>query len=98
MVALTYVPHASSTVSELEVGEGLILYEESADLVHQLNPSAGLIWRLCDGTATVGQLASEIANEYGLDLEEVRAQVATLVGEFDALGLVNGRSSDPADE
>lgn len=92
---LSYVPHRVPTVSELEVGDGLILYVEDADLIHRLNASAELVWRLCDGEATVGQLSSEIADEYGLDLKEVRVQIASLVGELDALGLVSGQPIDP---
>lgn len=92
---LSYVPHRVPTVSELEVGDGLILYVEDADLIHRLNASAQLVWRLCDGEATVGQLSSEIADEYGLDLKEVRVQIASLVGELDALGLVSGQPIDP---
>lgn len=89
----SYVPHRVPAVSELEVGDGLILYVEEADLIHRLNASAALIWRLCDGEVTVGQLAAEIAEEYELEIDEVRRQVSSLIGELDALGLV---SHDPA--
>jgi hypothetical protein len=94
-VPLSYVPPRVPTVSELELGDGLILYVEEADLIHRLNASAGLVWRLCDGEATVGQLSSEIAEEYGLDVEEVQLQIAALVGELDALGLVSEEPVDP---
>ncbi|HEX6208408.1 MAG TPA: PqqD family protein [Actinomycetota bacterium] len=87
----SYVPHRVPTVSELEVGEGLILYVEEADLIHRLNASAALVWRLFDGVATAGQLSREIAEEYELDVDEVSIQIASLVGELDALGLVSGQ-------
>lgn len=97
-VPLSYAPNRLSTVSELEVGDGVILYVEEADLIHRLNPSAELVWRLCDGEATVGQLSTEIAQEYGLKVEEVRPQIAALIGELDALGLVSGEPVEPAGE
>lgn len=84
----TYRPQKRADVLELDMGDGLILYNHDGDLVHHLNPSAGLIWQLCDGDATVSQLGREIAEEYDLDVETVEAQVAAVVAEFDALGLV----------
>lgn len=83
------------SVSELEVGDGVILYVEEADLLHRLNASAELVWRLCDGEASVGQLSSEIAEEFELDIEEVRVQIVALIGELDALGLVAGEPIRP---
>ncbi len=42
--------------ADLEVveidGEGLV-YDEPADLVHYLNPTAAILFQLCDGKATV---------------------------------------------
>jgi hypothetical protein len=84
----TYRPQKRADVLELDMGDGLILYNHDGDLVHHLNPSAGLVWQLCDGDATVSQLGREIAEEYDLDVETVEAQVAAVVAEFDALGLV----------
>jgi Coenzyme PQQ synthesis protein D (PqqD) len=87
-VPLSYKPRKSADVLELDMGDGLILYNHDGDLVHHLNPSAGIIWQLCEGDATVGQLGREIAEEYGLEVETVQSQVASVIAEFDTLGLV----------
>jgi hypothetical protein len=87
-VPLSYRPRKRADVLEVDMGDGLILYNHDGDLVHHLNPSAGLIWHLCESDVTVGQLGREIAEEYGLDVETIQAQVAEVVAEFDALGLV----------
>jgi Coenzyme PQQ synthesis protein D (PqqD) len=87
-VPLSYKPLKSADVLELDMGDGLILYNHDGDLVHHLNPSAGLIWQLCDGAVTVGQLGAEIAEQYGLDVETAQGEVAAVVAEFDTLGLV----------
>lgn len=87
-VPLSYEPRKSADVLELDMGDGLILYNHDGDLVHHLNPSAGIIWQLCDGGVSVGQLGREIAEQYGLDVESVQAQVAAVIAEFDTLGLV----------
>ena len=87
-VPLSYRPRKSADVLELDMGDGLILYNHDGDLVHHLNPSAGIVWQLCDGDVTVGELGRDIAEEYGLDPEVVERQVATVIAEFDTLGLV----------
>jgi PqqD family protein of HPr-rel-A system len=81
-------PEKVAEVLELDMGDGLILYNHDSSLVHHLNPSAALVWKLCDGAATVGQLAKEIAEEYALEADKVREQLASVVAEFDALDLV----------
>jgi PqqD family protein of HPr-rel-A system len=83
-----YVPRKRAQVMELDMGDGVVLYDHEASLVHHLNGSASLVWQLCRGEASVSELAAEIAQELGLDPEEVGAQVRGLVAELDVLGLV----------
>jgi hypothetical protein len=87
-VHLGYRPRKSADVLELDMGDGLILYNHDGDLVHHLNPSAGIIWQICDGNATVADLAADIAAEYRLDVETTQREIAAVIAEFDALGLV----------
>lgn len=87
-VAAAYVPRRRTDVVELDMGDGFILYTADASLVHHLNPSAAIVWQLCDGRSSVSELARDIAAEYGLDEEEIRRQVASLVAEFEALDLL----------
>lgn len=90
-----YRPSKVAEVLELDMGDGLILYNHDSSLVHHLNPSAALVWQLCDGQASVGDLAREIAEEYGLQGEEVEEQVASVIAEFDALDLVEDSGRAP---
>src|SRR3989304_5956242 len=53
-----YTPAKRANVLELDMGDGLILYNHDSSLVHHLNPSAALLWQLCDGDASVARLAS----------------------------------------
>lgn len=83
-----YAPRKRAEVLDIDMGDGVILYDDDTSLVHHLNPSATLIWQLCDGTGTVGELARDIAAEYGLDEATIESQVAAVIAEFDALELV----------
>jgi PqqD family protein of HPr-rel-A system len=87
-VPASYRPRKAADVLELDMGDGLILYNHDSSLVHHLNPSAGILWHLCDGDATVEQLGSEVAEEYGLDPATVQKEIAGWVAELDALGLI----------
>jgi PqqD family protein of HPr-rel-A system len=72
------------------MGDELILYDHDQSLVHHLNPSAAILWRLCDGEATVAQLAREIGEELGVDVDQVARQADGAIAELDALGLLKG--------
>ena len=84
----SYRPRKAADVLELDMGDGLILYNHDSSLVHHLNPSAAVLWHLCDGDASVEQLGTEVAEEYDLDPAKVSAEIATWVAELDALGLI----------
>jgi PqqD family protein of HPr-rel-A system len=88
-----YVPRKRADVLELDMGDGVILYDHSSSLVHHLSPSASLIWQLCDGDADLGSLAAEVSDELGVNAEQARTDLAVLIHELDALGLVEDASA-----
>ena len=63
-------------VEELD-GEAVIYDEETTEL-HHLNPTATIVFGLCDGTSTVGEMSAEIAAAFGVPIEQVEPQVRTL--------------------
>jgi PqqD family protein of HPr-rel-A system len=68
------------TVVELD-GEAVVYDERTGDL-HHLNPTATLVFGLCDGTATGRELAVDIADAYGQPVDEVVGQVQGLLRQF----------------
>jgi PqqD family protein of HPr-rel-A system len=89
-----YRPGKAAEVLELDMGDGVILYNHDSSLVHHLNPSAALLWKLCDGEATVKELAGEIAEEYDLERDTVLGEISGVIAEFDALNLVRDGASE----
>jgi PqqD family protein of HPr-rel-A system len=71
---------ADLTVEELD-GEAVIFDEENGSF-HHLNSTATVVFRLCDGTATMPQLAEDLADAFDVPVKEVEPQVRTLVGQF----------------
>jgi hypothetical protein len=89
-----YRPRKRSDVLELDMGDGFILYNHDSSLVHHLNPTASIVWQVLDGVATVERLANEIADEYGLPVDNVGMQLTSLIAELDAMGLVEDASPE----
>lgn len=83
------------TVVELD-GEAVIYDELNGDL-HRLNPTATLVFSLLDGSATLDELGRDIADAYGMPVEEVGPQVRELASQLAASHLLVGSEPEPAD-
>ena len=80
------------TVVELD-GEAVIYDEDSGDL-HHLNPTATIVFGLCDGTATMKELSADISEAFGVPESEIETQVRTLVRQFRKAQLLEPSSSN----
>jgi hypothetical protein len=50
-----------------ETDDGLVIYQESTDRVHHLNPTAAVVFELCDGTRSAQDIARLVAETFGLE-------------------------------
>ena len=50
-----------------EVGSETLLYSNHAGAIHILNPTAELIWQLCDGNHTLEDMEREITSKFSID-------------------------------
>ena len=91
-----YVPRKRADVLELDMGDGIILYDDSSSLVHHLNPSASIIWQMCDGEASVSTLTTETSEELGIAQDQARIDIAALITELEALGLIEDATTAQA--
>lgn len=87
---------ADLTVEELD-GEAVIFDQETGAL-HHLNSTATVVFRLCDGTATMPQLAADLAEAFRVPVEDVEPQVRTLVGQFRRAKLLVNADRQPFSE
>ncbi len=63
------------------VDDQCLLYHADSDRIHYLNPTAALVFELCDGNHTAGQIATLMQEAYGLPelpLDEVRCCLESL--------------------
>jgi PqqD family protein of HPr-rel-A system len=79
------------TVVELD-GEAVI-YDEATTELHHLNPTATIVFRLCDGTCTMREMSVDIADAFGVPADEVEPQVRSLIRTFRGSGLLQPTAS-----
>jgi hypothetical protein len=67
-----------------EVDDGLIVYQESSERVHHLNPTASVVFQLCDGSRDAAAIADAVGVLFGLEdtpQEEVESCLSRFVRE-----------------
>jgi hypothetical protein len=84
---ITSRPTVADDLDINESDDGLIVYQASTDRVHYLNHTAGAVLALCDGTRSPEEIASFLADGFGLD-EPPLAETQTCLAELAEEGLV----------
>jgi hypothetical protein len=67
-----------------EVPDGYVVYQTDRERVHFLNPTAVIVYELCDGAHDLGRICSFIASAYELaapPVDEVNTCIASLLKE-----------------
>jgi hypothetical protein len=64
-----------------EADDGLVVYDPATEMVHHLNPSAAVIFDLCDGSRDAEAIGQVLAQAYDLNsppLQDVTAGLSDL--------------------
>jgi MoaA/NifB/PqqE/SkfB family radical SAM enzyme len=67
----------------------LVCSDEPGNRAIRLNPEASAVWRLCDGTRSVGEITKELLRQFEAEPQIISRQVGTLIGEFVSKGLLS---------
>ena len=60
--------------AEIMEGELVIIHPDSTQVLHS-NPSAALIWKLCDGQRTVAEIKQLLSEAYPESAEQIKEDV-----------------------
>ncbi len=88
-------PVVRTDVAVVELDGEAVIYDEHSEKLHHLNPTATLLYTLCDGTATVAELANDLAAEFEIPLEEMEHHLRHLVGRLHEEGLLIDAQTPP---
>lgn len=70
-----------------EVDDGLVVYDGDRDRVHYLNPTAGVVFALCNGEHPEAELPTRVREVFGTP-EPSDDEVAECLAKLRAEGLV----------
>ena len=81
-----YRKRGDLTVQAVE--EETLLLDVTGNAIHQLNPSASLIWENCDGTNTADHLLTILLEHYDIDADTARGDVRNILEQLLASNLI----------
>lgn len=84
------VPNAEFHLEEFE-GE-LLLYHPGLTKTVYLNPTASLIWQLCDGKRSTAEIMELLRESFPDDCGSIEKDVTTTLEMFDQYGAVRLRA------
>lgn len=76
-------PQRSQSVEASDLTDGVVLYDNSSEVAHHLNPVATLVWELCDGR-TVGDIVQAVAEVLEIPVYDAESVVNETYGQLSA--------------
>jgi PqqD family protein of HPr-rel-A system len=83
-------PKSRSDLTVVVLEGEAVIYDDATRQVHYLNPTATVVFNLCDGSSTIKELSADIADAFSLRPKEVEPQVRTLLRSFRQAGFLEG--------
>jgi len=87
------VPKRRSDVRVRVVDGETVVFDRRRGLIHALNPTAHFIWERCDGTATIADIAQQLAEAFGIEPQTAAADVAAFIAQLHAVELLAPQDS-----
>lgn len=82
VLSSTRCPQQTPGIIEYEIDDEVVLYEPRSEAVHMLNPTAAVVWWLCDGEHGIDGISQELAGLYELDPRDLRRDVGEILRGF----------------
>ena len=77
----------------LDIGHETLLYNVRGKAVHILNPTARLIWELCDGVHTVAEIEQAIRSKFSVVSEhDVSGDIQRTLEAFASKGVLENKA------
>jgi hypothetical protein len=89
-IAASFAPRPHRDVVAAEVDDEVVLYDTVAAAIHILNSSASAVWFMLDGTATLGDIATDVADVCGIPYDAALSDVIGAVRSMADQQLLDG--------
>lgn len=83
-------PKIRADLALVELDGEAVIYNDDDGSLHHLNPTATIVLSCCDGTATIKQFSTELAEAFSVPADEIERQVRALLRDFRKKGLLEG--------
>ena len=83
-------PKVREDLVVVDIDGEAVVYDPPEVLLHHLNTTAAVVFKLCDGSGTVRELSEDIADILGMPIDRVLRQVRRVVSQFKQAGLLDG--------
>jgi hypothetical protein len=77
----------------VEIDGETVVYVESTESLHLLDPTASIVWDALAADVTLAALCDDLAEAFGVGIEQIRADVAPLVSNLTEAGLLMADSN-----
>lgn len=81
----TEVFQVTGDLEVTQVPDGFVIYDEAGEKVHYLNPTAAVIYTVCDGKMPVSDVRAFVREAYGLEED---AELDGFFADLEKAGLV----------
>lgn len=96
-ITSTFIPVTRPEVASVDVDGEVVLYDDTAGVMHRLNPTASVLWDCMDGTESLAGIAEDVAHAYRADFDVVLADVVGVTRSLGDKGLLVGVRRSPDD-
>jgi PqqD family protein of HPr-rel-A system len=86
-------PRIREDLAFVELDGEMVVYDERGGNLHHLNPTASIVFQCCDGTATIREFSTDIAEAFKLVPDDVERQVRGLLREFRKADLLDANGT-----
>lgn len=90
-----FVPRRAPLTHTVELDGEAIVLDEEQNRLHLLNASATIVWMCCDGSGTLAEIATDLADAVDSSPEQLIGELVALARTLGAEGLLDGVSADP---
>jgi hypothetical protein len=81
-IGLSAIPRIEENVIHRPLGEETVILDADGGQYYALNQTASVIWGLCDGTRTAGEIIDALRGEFDISFDAAQASLQRLLRDL----------------